>query len=64
MTFKAGDLVRPREFLGVNSTNSPIALVEYTYTHQGNNRELAYVKVMGYGIAFRPYELKMVSRAC
>ena len=63
MTFKAGDLVRPRAFLGVDSTNSPIALVEYTYTHQGNNRELIYIKVMGYGIAFRPYELAMVNRA-
>ena len=63
MTFKRGDLVRPREFLGVQSNKSPIALVEYTYTHQGNNRELVYIKVMGYGIAFRPYELKMVNRA-
>ena len=64
MTFKRGDLVRPREFLGVESNKSPIALVEHTYTHQGNNRELVYVKVMGYGVAFRPYELKMVNRAC
>jgi hypothetical protein len=63
MTFKAGDLVRPREFLGVQSTNSPIGLVEYTYKARGNNKDHAYVKVMGYGIAFRPYELKMVSRA-
>ena len=63
MTFKAGDLVRPREVLGVQSNKSPIALVEYTYTHEGNNRELIYIKVMGYGIACRPYELKMVNRA-
>ena len=63
MTFKAGDLVRPREFLGVQFTQPPIGLVEYTYTHQGNNRELVYVKVRGYGTAFRPYELKMVNPA-
>jgi hypothetical protein len=63
MTFKAGDLVRPREFLGVQSTGSPIGLVEYTYKARGNNKDHLYVKVMGYGIAFRPYELKMVSRA-
>lgn len=63
MTFKAGDLVRPRAFLSINSTNSPIRLVEYTYKAQSNNKELVYVKVMGYGIAFRPYELKMVNPA-
>ena len=63
MTFKAGDLVRPREFLGVQSNKSPIGLVEYTYEANGTLKENTYVKVMGYGIAFRPYELKMVSPA-
>ena len=63
MTFKAGDLVRPREFLGVQSNKSPIGLVEYTYTHGWKERGGCYIKVMGYGIAFRPYELKMVNPA-
>ena len=63
MPFKPGDLVRPREFLGVQSTKSPIGLVEYTYEAQGNYKERIYIKVMGYGIAFKPHELKMVNRA-
>lgn len=60
MTFKPGDLVRPKER---TISDGRIGLVEYIYQANGGVKGNTYVKVTGYGIAFKPHELKMVNPA-